>query len=195
MLHEGSPCRRNPHLENIYRVGVCSDDPPTCIRLPNGSIKVFIEGKSRQHIKNILYHEDQLCAATEPFVDFIADEHEAEALRRLVIESFKEYCELYNIDIPSEVIEKMESQDDPGMVSDIVVSYTGLKTEKKQEILEDNHIESRLDNVYEYLQAEIEIAKIQVNVRGAGEAEGLCCKERARVTSRPNPAHPDGKHR
>jgi ATP-dependent Lon protease len=151
-------------LENIYSVGV-SSTIRELIRLPNGSIKVFIEGISRQHIKNLLYHEDQLCAETEPFIDFIADEHEAEALRRLVIELFKEYCELYNIDIPSEVIVKMESQDDPGMVSDIVVSYTGLKTEKKQDILEDSHIESRLDNVYEYLQAEIEIAKIQVNVK------------------------------
>jgi ATP-dependent Lon protease len=153
-----------PLLENIYSVGV-SSTIRQLIRLPNGSIKVFIEGISRQHIKNLLYHEDQLCAETEPFIDFIADEHEAEALRRLVIESFKEYCELYNIDIPSEVIVKMESQDDPGIVSDIVVSYTGLKSEKKQDILEDNHIESRLDNVYEYLQAEIEIARIQVNVK------------------------------
>jgi ATP-dependent Lon protease len=162
-------CRRQPlpeesYRENIYSVGCCSTILQL-IRLPNGSIKVFIEGKSRKHIKNIRYHEDQLCAETEPFIDFIADEHEAEALRRLAIESFKEYCELYNIDIQSVVIEKMESHDDPGMVSDIIVSYTGLKTEKKQEILEDNHIESRLDNVYEYLQAEIEIAKIQANVR------------------------------
>jgi len=81
------------------------------------------------------------------------------------VESFKEYCELYNVDIPSEVVRKMECQDEPGMVSDIVVSYTTLKTEKKQEILENNHIESRLEKVYEYLLSEIEIAKIQSSVR------------------------------
>jgi ATP-dependent Lon protease len=162
-------CNRQPSgdetkFENFYTVGVCSTILQL-IQLPDGPIKVFIEGKSRRHIKNILYQDDQLCAETEPFMDFIADEHEAEALRRLVVESFKEYCELYNIDIQAEVIEKIESHEEPGMVADIVVSYTGLKTEKKQEILEDNHIESRLENVFEYLQAEIEIARIQTNVR------------------------------
>jgi len=150
--------------ENFYDVGV-SATILQLISLSEGPIKVFIEGKSRQHIKNIFQSEDTLQAETEPFMDFIADKHEAEALRRLVVESFKEYCELYTIDIQPEVIEKIDSREDPGMVSDIVVSYTTLKTEKKQEILEDNQIESRLENVFEYLQSEIEIARIQASMR------------------------------
>ncbi|HPS93306.1 MAG TPA: endopeptidase La [Deltaproteobacteria bacterium] len=162
-------CRKQPMPEeasrdDIYQVGVCSTILQL-IRLSNGTIKVFIEGKSRQNIKNLLYQEDRLFAEAEPFIDFTVDDRDAEALRRLTIESFKEYCELYAIDIPSEVIEKMESRDDPGVVSDIVVSYTGLKTEKKQEILEDNQIESRLEHVYEYLQSEIEIARIQATMK------------------------------
>jgi ATP-dependent Lon protease len=92
------------------------------LRLPNGSIKVFLEGKTRQNIKEVHFHDDQLYAATEPFIDFIADEREAEALRRLVLEAFKEYVELCSIDISHEVLEKMDSHEDPGMVSDIVVS-------------------------------------------------------------------------
>ena len=153
-----------PQKEGLYTVGV-SAAILQLLRLPNGSIKVFIEGKNRQLIKNVLYDEDQPLADTDQFVEFISDEHEAEALRRLVVESFKEYCELYGIDIASDVVEKMECQNDPGMVSDIVVSYTSLKTEKKQEILENNHIESRLERVYEYLQSEIDIARIQESMR------------------------------
>jgi ATP-dependent Lon protease len=153
-----------PQQESLYAVGV-SAAILQLLRLPNGSIKVFIEGKSRQHIKNILYDKDQPFAATEQFIDFIADEHEAEALRRLVVESFKEYCEVYGIDIASDVVAKMECQDDPGMVCDMVVSYTTLKTDKKQEILEDNHIESRIEKVYGFLQTEIDIARIQSSMR------------------------------
>lgn len=151
-------------IENVYSVGV-SSSIIQLLRLPNGSLKVFIEGKRRQNIKAVHAREDYLFAATEPFIDFIADEREAEALRRLVLESFKEYAQIFAIDIASEILEKMESQEDPGMVSDIVVSYTSLKTEKKQEILENNHIESRLERVYDYLQAEIEIARIQSSMK------------------------------
>lgn len=162
-------CRRNHspdanRQENIHEVGV-SSVILQLLRLPNGSIKIFIEGKSRRHIKNILSDEDQFFAATERFVDFVADETGAEALRRLVVESFKEYCELYDIDIASDIVNKLERQDDPGMVCDIVVSYTALKTEKKQEILEDSSIESRLEKVIEHLTAEIEIARIQSSMR------------------------------
>ncbi|MCU0577169.1 MAG: endopeptidase La [Desulfobacterota bacterium] len=150
--------------ETIHAVGV-SSSILQLLRLPNGSIKVFIEGKNRQNIKDVHYLKDHLFAATEPFIDFIADEHEAEALRRLVLECFKEYVVLNSIDIASDVLEKMEAQEDPGMVSDIVVSYTTLKTEKKQEILENNHIESRLARIYDFLQSEVEIARIQAGLK------------------------------
>lgn len=162
-------CRRHheseePFQENIHTVGV-SSTILQLLRLPNGSIKIFIEGKGRRLIKNILQEGDQLFADTEQFVDYITDEHGAEALRRLAVESFKEYCDLYNIDLASDVIRKMELQDDPGMVCDIVVSYTAIKTGKKQEILEDNNIESRLEKVNEYLLSEIDIARIQSTIR------------------------------
>lgn len=171
-----------PQQESLYAVGV-SATILQLLRLPNGSIKVFIEGKSRQHIKNILYDKDQLFAATEQFIDFIADEHEAEALRRLVVESFKEYCEIYGIDIASDVVAKMVCPDDPGMVCDMVVSYTTLKTEKKQEILEDNHIESRIEKVYGFLQTEIDIARIQASMREQARQKAAAGKK-ARSSSR-----------
>jgi len=150
--------------ENIHAVGV-SSSILQLLRLPNGSIKVFIEGKSRQHVKDVHWRDEYLYAATEPFVDVMADIYKAEALRRLVLESFKEYVELYAIDIASGVVDKMESGEDPGMVSDIVVSYTPLKTEKKQEILEESRIETRLEGIYEFLHSEIEIARIQSSMK------------------------------
>jgi ATP-dependent Lon protease len=147
------------------------------LRLPNGSIKVFLEGKTRQNIKEVHFHDDQLYAATEPFIDFIADEREAEALRRLVLEAFKEYVELCSIDISHEVLEKMDSHEDPGMVSDIVVSYTSLKSARKQEILENNHIESRLERIYEHLLAEVDIARIQSSMKEQARQKATSTKK------------------
>lgn len=174
-------CRRQQakdetRQDSIHSVGV-SSSIIQLLRLPNGSIKVFIEGKSRQNVKAVHNRDDHLFAATEPFIDVIADEREAEALRRLVLDSFKEYAELYAIDIAAEVLEKMESQEDPGMVSDIMVSYTTLKTEKKQEILENNHIESRLERLYDFLQAEIEIARIQASMKDQARQKSSAAKK------------------
>lgn len=150
--------------QSFHDVGV-SSSIIQLLRLSNGSVKVFIEGKNRQNIKAVHARDDDLFAATEPFIDFIADEREAEALRRLVLEAFKEYAGLHAIDIASDVLDSMESQEDPGMVSDIVASYTTLKTEKKQELLENNHIESRLERIYDFLQSEMEIVRIQASMR------------------------------
>ncbi len=170
------PSGEEPDRSGRVTVGV-SASILQLLRLPNGSIKVFLEGKTRQNIKEVHSHDDQLYAATEPFIDFIADEREAEALRRLVLNAFKEYVELCSIDISPGVLEKMDSHEDPGMVSDIVVSYTSLKTARKQEILENNHIESRLERIYEHLLSEVDIARIQSNMKEQARQKATSTKK------------------
>ncbi len=146
--------------ENTYQVGsLCRI--LQLIQLGDGSQKVFIEGKVRHLIRRLSRHEDVFFAETEPVADIIEDETKTEALRRLVVETFEQYCASAHIDIHSEMIEKIRSQGDPGLTSDIIVSYTELKTSRKQEILEESSVDSRLERVFEYLQGEIEIAKIQ----------------------------------
>ncbi|MDT8272162.1 MAG: endopeptidase La [Desulfomonilia bacterium] len=162
-------CRRpgaeeGDRRENYYSVGVTSRILQL-IRIPNGAIKIFIEGRKRQYIKQVVQHGELLYAEAEPVIDFLTDENEAEALRRLVVDAFRQFCEIHQVDITTDILEKIETQEDPGVISDIVVSYTGMKAEKKQDILEDNHIESRLEKVYEYLGSEIEIARIQAQMR------------------------------
>ena len=170
------PSGDDPEQEGRFTVGV-SASILQLLRLPNGSIKIFLEGKTRQNIKEVHFRDDQMYAATEPFIDFIADEREAEALRRLVLEAFKEYVELCSIDISPEVLEKMESREDPGMVSDIVVSYTSLRTAGKQEILENNHIESRLERIYDYLLSEVDIARIQSSMKEQARQKATSTKK------------------
>lgn len=162
-------CRRHGTAEGsasgpVHSVGV-SCRVLQLLRLADGQLKIFIEGRARKLIKTVHTLEDNLYATTEPFIDFIVDEREAEALRRLVLEAFKEYAERLSIDIAQDLMEKVVNQEDAGVVSDIVASYSSMKTETKQEILEESHIESRLERIYESLRSEIEIARIKEEVR------------------------------
>jgi len=149
----------------IHSVGV-SCTVLQLLKIPEGQVKIFIEGRTRRSIKSVHQLDEGLFASTDPFMDFVVDEREAEALRRLVIEAFKEYAGLASLDLRSGQIERLEIQEDPAVVSDIVASCVTMKSSGKQEILEDNHVESRLERLYEFLQAEIEIARIKSDLRG-----------------------------
>ncbi len=162
-------CRKHPDApvaseQDIHRMGVRTHILQL-IQLPDGTLKVFIEGKSRQLITRIFQHDDMLLAEAEPVADVILEERRAEALRRLLVETFQEYCESYSIDIHPDMIAKIQSQEDPGFVSDIIISYMDLKTDIKQEILEENTIDSRLSRIYDHIQGELDIARIQTNLK------------------------------
>ncbi|MFA5652672.1 MAG: LON peptidase substrate-binding domain-containing protein, partial [Desulfomonilia bacterium] len=162
-------CRKRPEIpvaseQDIHRTGVRAHILQL-IQLPDGALKVFIEGKSRQLITRIFQHDDMLLAEAEPVDDVVLEERRAEALRRLLVETFQEYCESYSIDIHPDMIAKIQSQEDPGFVSDIIVSYMDLKTYIKQEILEEKNIDSRLSRIYDHIQGELDIARIQTSVK------------------------------
>lgn len=162
-------CRKSsqtidPEGEDTYGVGVRAHILQR-IELPKGSVKVFIEGKSRQRITSTFRHEGRLMAQCEEMRDVVHEDRQAEALRRLLVEAFQEYCEACSVDIHPDMIARIKSHEDPGFVSDIIVSYTDLKTEKKQAILEEPHIDARLSAIFDYIQGELDIAKIQMHVR------------------------------
>ncbi len=135
------------------------------IQLSDGSLKVFIEGRTRHTICRMSRHEDILFAHTEIVADIMDDRTKAEALRRLVVDAFQLYCESSHIDIHSDMIDKIRSQEDPGFTADIIVSYTTLKTEEKQRMLEETRVVSRLEDLFAYLQGELEIAGIQARLK------------------------------
>jgi ATP-dependent Lon protease len=150
--------------EDIYGVGVRAHILQS-IELSKGSLKVFIEGKSRQLITGTCSQEGQLLARSEDMPDVVHEDRRTEALRRLLVEAFQEYCESYGVEIHPDMIARIKSHEDPGFISDIIVSYTDLKTEKKQEILEEREIDTRLSKIYDYIQGELDIAKIQMHLR------------------------------
>ncbi|MDD3839588.1 MAG: endopeptidase La [Clostridia bacterium] len=160
-----------PHQEDIYNVGTISKIKQL-LKLPGDTIRVLVEGISRAEIKSITkdepYFEADL-AEREGVVDIEQDQQtllEKEALMRSVMDIFEEYVKLNNR-ISSDIITSIISIDDPGQLADIIVASMFIKNQHKQQILEAFDPMKRLEILYEILQREIEILKIEdkINAR------------------------------
>ncbi|MCD6570093.1 MAG: endopeptidase La [Deltaproteobacteria bacterium] len=174
-------CQRGPDVEelsmdDIFHVGVLASILQL-IRLPNGRLKIFIEGKNRQYIKRVLPNSDYLMVEAETMFNRIEDENKAEALRRLVVEGFKEYNKAVDGRIDREIMDKIISEENPADLADMIVSYIGMKTAERQELLEETLVEDRLQRIYKFILNEIEIHKIEEGLRAH-------VKEQLRVTQK-----------
>jgi len=155
-----------PKEQDIYKVGVVANILQI-LRLPDGTIKVLVEGEYRGRI--IRYLPDQECFVVE--VEILEEEEipddkviEVEALCRSILEAVEEYAR-YNKKITSDVVESIKSVDDPYRLVEIAATYLPLKLEAKQNILEAPNLLKCLELVLGYIRAEIEIAKTEERIK------------------------------
>ncbi|MEA3222505.1 MAG: endopeptidase La [Thermodesulfobacteriota bacterium] len=158
------PKVEDPSMDDISHVGVLAGILHL-IRLPNESLKIFIEGKSRRHIKRVLPNSDYVLVEAEDMPDRIEDENEAEAIRRLVVKSFKDYNKVFESRIDKEIMDKIISEENPSALSDMIASYIGMKSAIQKELLEETAVEDRLQKIYTFILNEIEIYKIEERLR------------------------------
>jgi len=154
----------NPGLKDLMRTGILASILEF-VRLPDGSIKVFIEGKLRVYIKDLVHESGLVHAVVVTTEEMVVNEARAEALRRLVIEAFREYADLKAGDIEKNAIHEISSEEDPGRLADVVATYLNLKIGEQQDLLEENVPEERLEKIYEYIAREIEILKLEVQIK------------------------------
>jgi ATP-dependent Lon protease len=153
----------DPNPDEIFRVGSLSSIIQL-LRLPDGTVKVLVEGKQRARIKKFV--------DTDPFFRVEIDElrekpessAEMEALMRSIHGSFETYVKL-NKKIPPEMIMSTASIDEPTRLSDTVAAHLNLKLNDKQALLETESTLERLRKLYELMQAEIEILQIERKIR------------------------------
>jgi len=158
------PNVENPSMDDISHVGVLASILHL-IRLPNGSLKIFIEGESRQHIKKFLPNSDYILVEAETMSDRIGDENKAEAIRRLVVKSFKDYNKVFEDRIDKKIMDKIISEENPSALPDMIASYIGMKSATQKEVLEETVVEDRLQRIYTFILNEIEIYKIEERLR------------------------------
>jgi ATP-dependent Lon protease len=134
------------------------------LRLPDGTVKVLVEGKKRAHIRKYVPYEHFFQVECEEVVETVDRTVELEALVRSVHAVFEGYVKL-NKRIPPEMLMSVATIDDPARLADTIVAHLSLKLNDKQAILETESPAKRLEKLYELMQGEIEILQVEKKIR------------------------------
>ncbi|MFW7379746.1 MAG: endopeptidase La [Oligoflexus sp.] len=153
-----------PSPDDIYRIGTISTILQL-LRLPDGTVKVLVEGQKRARIVDYLQTEEFFFVEAEHLPEEKAQGVENEALVRTVKMSFDNYVRL-NKRIPPEMLLSIASMDDESKLADTLVAHlSNLKLQDKQRLLEETNPAKRLEELYGYIQSEIEIMRVEKKIR------------------------------
>jgi len=153
----------DPAVEDIYRVGTIGT-VLQLLKLPDGTVKVLVEGVHRARIKNFTDNPTFFQADAEVIEDTVGQGQELEALSRAVIAQFEQYIKL-NKKIPPEVLVSINQIDEPSKLADTVASHLNLKIPEKQQLLELGTISERLERVYGLMESEIGVLQVEKRIR------------------------------
>jgi ATP-dependent Lon protease len=166
LVAQKAAAKDEPVVEDMFLVG-CVSTILQMLKLPDGTVKVLVEGQQRAAVNQIADGETHFTANVTPHngPDASADElTEIEAVRRAVVGQFDQYVKL-NKKIPPEILTSISSIDDPGRLADTIAAHTPLKLENKQVVLELMKVKERLENVFEQLEREVEILNVDKKIR------------------------------
>ena len=135
------------------------------LKLPDGTVKVLVEGGQRARILSYADNDEFFQAYTELVEEDLGESEELEALSRAVVTQFEQYIKL-NKKIPPEVLVSINQVDEPGKLADTVASHLALKISEKQELLEIQSVSERLERVYSYMESEIGVLRVEKKIRG-----------------------------
>ncbi len=153
----------DPGEEDIYPVGTLGT-VVQLLRLPDGTVKVLVEGKRRARISRYLSQPEYFLVEVEELEGQWEKTTEIEALIRSVNSTFENYVKL-NKKIPPEMIMTVASIEDPARLADTIVAHLGIKLEDKQGLLEMLNPAERLERVLGYMRSEIEILEVEKRIR------------------------------
>src|SRR5690606_31234188 len=133
------------------------------LRLPDGTLKVLVEGLKRVRIRNYLEKDNIFKVECEPLDEGMSSKVEAEAFVRSIKGTFESYVKL-NKRIPPELLMSVLAIDDPGKPADTIVPHLNIKVEEKQKLLEETDACTRLENLFGLLRGEIEILQVEKKI-------------------------------
>lgn len=164
LVSQKSAAEDNPSLDDIYRVGTISSIVQL-MRLPDGTIKVLVEGEVRAEVIEFLDHDDLHSAEIDILMTpSIEDDREIEVLSRSVISQFDQYVKL-NKKVPPELLSSLGNIDDPSRLTDTIAAHMTIKLDQKQQILELVDIHDRLEHLIALLEAEIDLLQVEKRIR------------------------------
>ena len=153
----------DPATDDIYDVGVVAT-VLQLLKLPDGTVKVLVEGKARAAVIRFTGREDYYEAETAAIEEDGGEEHEAEALSRAVAEQFENYVKL-NKKIPPEALASIPQIVEPGKLADSISAHLSVKIGDKQQLLEIFNVVKRLEKVFALMEGEISVLQVEKKIR------------------------------
>lgn len=155
----------DPAESDLYKIGSLSTILQM-LKLPDGTMKVLVEGGERVLVESILETNEYFSASAQPLeVSVQVDDREAEVLQRSVLNLFDQYVKL-NKKVPPEILTSLSGIDDPSRLADTIAAHMSLKLDEKQEILEIQNPRERIEHIMSKIEGEIELMQIEKRIRG-----------------------------
>ncbi|MGD9951235.1 MAG: endopeptidase La [Burkholderiales bacterium] len=164
LVAQKSAAKDDPGPEDMYEIG-CVSSILQMLKLPDGTVKVLVEGGSRARIRNVTDLKTHWVAEGEPVAVEGAALAEIEAMRRALLSAFDQYVKL-NKKIPPEILTSLSGIDEAGRLADTVAAHLPLKLEQKQQVLEMFDVKGRLEHLLSQLETEIDILQVEKRIRG-----------------------------
>lgn len=158
------PSEDEPTPETIYQTGVVAK-VLQLLKLPDGTVKVLVEGMRRVEILEYLDNDDFFEAETQVLIETRGDENVIEALNRTVSSEFINYAKL-NKNIPEEVLKTISESARAERLGDIVAGHLGIRVDQKQELLETLNLADRLEKIYGLMKSEISVLRVEKKIKG-----------------------------
>src|SRR6476469_5479530 len=166
LVAQKAAAKDEPSVSDMFEVG-CVSTILQMLKLPDGTVKVLVEGQQRARVNRIDDGEAHLTANVTP-VEAAPQEQKSsaiEALRRAVMQQFDHYVKL-NKKIPPEILTSISSIDDPGRLADTIAAHLPLKLDNKQVVLDLGPVKERLENLFEQIEREVDILNVDKKIRG-----------------------------
>jgi len=164
LVAQKSASQDDPTADDIHRIGTVSSILQL-LKLPDGTVKVLVEGNERARIVHFLNTEEYFKAQVVRLEAAPMDEREAEVLSRSLLAQFDQYVKL-NKKVPPEILTSLSSIDDTGRLVDTIAAHMQLKIDEKQKVLEVVSLRERFEHLMALLESEIDLLQVEKRIRG-----------------------------
>jgi ATP-dependent Lon protease len=164
LVAQKSAAKDEPSADDMYAIG-CVANILQMLKLPDGTVKVLVEGVQRAHVLRVEDQHELFVADIRLIEIQEGSGNESEAMRRTVLSQFDQYVKL-NKKIPPEILTSLSGIDEAGRLADTIAAHLPLKLEQKQEILEVFGVAERLEKLLGQLEAELDILQVEKRIRG-----------------------------
>ncbi len=164
LVAQKSAAQDEPTQEDLYQIGTVSSILQL-LKLPDGTVKVLVEGNKRARIINYLGQEEYFTAQIKELDEEVVDERESEVLVRTLTTQFDQYVKL-NKKIPPEILTSLSSIEEAERMVDTIAAHMSLKLDEKQKILEVIDLRERVEHLMVLMESEIDILQVEKRIRG-----------------------------